>query len=87
LEDFVNENVIKKIVQCIGTTCALSRDKYVAIQDDQPEEWSIGSTLAMVGLGSLVPGRRTTTPTLTPEEAKAKFTALYEAWIHSNVLH
>jgi hypothetical protein len=70
--------VIKKIVLCIGSTCVLARDKYVAIQDDLPEEWSIGSTLAIVGLGSIFPGRKPTTPTLTPEEAKAKFTALYD---------
>jgi hypothetical protein len=78
LDDFVNEGVIKKIVTCIGTTCALARDKYVAIQDDLPEEWSIGNTLAMVGLSSIFPGRKPVTPTLTPEETKAKFTALYD---------
>ena len=78
LDDFVNESVIKKIVLCIGATCALARDKYVAIQDDLPDEWSLGSTLAIVGLGSLVPGRKPTAPVLTSEEAKVKFTALYD---------
>jgi hypothetical protein len=76
LDDFVNDTIIRKIVLSVGTTCALSRDKYVEIQEDLPEGWSIGNTLAFVGLGALSPGRRPSTPQLTPEEAKARFTAL-----------
>jgi hypothetical protein len=76
LEDFVNETIIKKTVLGIGATCALTRDKYVAIQDDIPEEWSIGSTLATIGLGSFVSGRKPAAPVLTAEEAKLKFAEL-----------
>jgi len=77
MDDFVNETIIQKILYCIGTTCTMTRDKYIAIQDDSPEEWSIGNTLAAVGLGSLLPGRKPSVPVLTPDEAKLKFTALY----------
>jgi hypothetical protein len=76
LDDFVNDAIIKKIVLSAGATCAMAKDKYVEIQDDLPEAWSIGSTLAFVGLGALAPGRKPVVPQLTPEEAKARFTAL-----------
>jgi hypothetical protein len=77
LDDFVNDAIIKKIVFCIGSTCSSARDKYVEVLDDLPEAWSIGSTLAFVGLGALAPGRKPATPVLTPEEQKVKFSALY----------
>lgn len=51
------------------------RDKYVAVQDDIPEAWNIGSTLSYVGLGALV-GSRPTTPVPGAEEAKNLFSAL-----------
>jgi hypothetical protein len=76
LEDFVNETIIKKTVLGIGATCALARDKYIAIQDDLPEEWTISSTLATIGLGSFVPGRKQAAPVLTAEDIKQKFTDL-----------
>lgn len=74
----MNETTIKKIVLCIGAACVLSRDKYITVQDDSPEEWSLGSTLALVGLGSIIPGRKPSTPTFSPEETKVKFAALYD---------
>lgn len=77
LDDFVNDAAIKKIVQSVGAACRVARDKYVAIQDDLPEGWNLGSTLAYVGLGALAPGSRPATPVLTAEEAKARFNALY----------
>jgi hypothetical protein len=77
LEDFVNETIIKKTVLGIGSTCSLARDKYIAIQDDLPEEWSISSTLATIGLGSFVPGRKQAAPVLSVEETKLRFTELY----------
>jgi hypothetical protein len=76
LDDFVNEVIIQKIIYCIGITCSEARDQYVAVLDDLPESWSLGSTLAVVGLGSLAPGRKPAVPVLAPEEEKARFTAL-----------
>jgi Domain of unknown function (DUF1741) len=76
LDDFVNDITIRKIVGCVGSTCVSARDKYIAVQEDLPEGWSIGGTLAWVGLGALAPGSRPTTPTLTAEEAKTRFAAL-----------
>lgn len=76
LDDFVNEAIIQKIIYSIGTACSNARDQYVAVQDDLPESWSISSTLAIVGLGSLSPGRKPIAIALTQEEEKARFTAL-----------
>jgi hypothetical protein len=63
----------------VGNTCADARSKYIAIQDDIPEGWTIGSTLSMIGLGSIAPGgaKKTTTPVLDPEIAKEMFSKLY----------
>lgn len=67
---------MKKLVFCIGDTCSMSRDKYVAIQEDLPEGWSLSGTLSMVGLGALAGARRPSTQALSPEDAKAQFSAL-----------
>lgn len=77
LDDFVNDAAIRKVAQSVGTACRVARDKYIAIQDDLPEGWNLGSTLAYVGLGALAPGSRPSTPVLTADEAKARFNALY----------
>jgi hypothetical protein len=63
----------------VGNTCADARSKYIAIQDDIPEGWTLGSTLSMIGLGSIAPGgaKKTTTPVLDPEIAKEMFSKLY----------
>lgn len=81
LDDFVNEGTIQKIIRSVGYTCITSRGKYVAIQEDLPEGWSITSTLSMIGLGSIAPGLKTATPAIDPEVAKEMFTKLpgYEA--------
>lgn len=76
LDDFVNEGTIQKIIRSVGQTCATSRGKYVAIQDDLPEGWSISNTLSMIGLGSIAPGVRPKTPVIDPETAKEMFTKL-----------
>lgn len=76
LDDFVNDAIIQKIVSGFGDTCVQLRDAYVAIQDDMPEGWTLGSTLNYIGLGALAPNSRPTTPTPAPEEAKSLFTAL-----------
>lgn len=77
LDDFVNEATIKKLVLCTGQTCFTSRDKYVAVQEDLPEGWTLGSTLSYFGLGSLTPGSRPSTPTPSADEAKSLFANLY----------
>jgi hypothetical protein len=76
LNDFVNEGIMKKLVFCIGKTCSVCRDEYVAVQEDLPEGWSLSGTLSMVGLGALTGTRRPNTQTLSPEDAKAQFSAL-----------
>lgn len=78
LDDFVNEGTIQKIIRSVGQTCTISRGKYVSIQDDLPEGWSIGSTLTMIGLGAIAPaGTKTATPVIDPELAKEMFAKLY----------
>lgn len=76
LEDFVNETTIQKIIRSVGYSCSSSRDRYVAIQDDIPEAWSIGSTLSMIGLGSIALGGRPAAPVVDPEAAKEMFAKL-----------
>lgn len=76
LDDFVNDAIIRDMITCFGTTCQDIRDAYVAIQDDMPEAWSLGSTLRTIGLGVLAPGSRPTTPTPNPEETKSLFASL-----------
>ncbi|PHH81502.1 hypothetical protein CDD83_3560 [Cordyceps sp. RAO-2017] len=56
LTDFVNESAIRKIVQCVGYTCQALRSDYIDVQEDLPEGWTFSSTLAMIGLGAIVPG-------------------------------
>jgi hypothetical protein len=77
LEDFVNEIVIKKTVQCVGTTCLSARAKYTAIQEDLPEGWNISSTLKYFGLGGLNPRSRPASPLPGQEESKNLFAVLY----------
>ena len=57
LEDFVNENAIQKIAQGIGSACSQLRDSYVAIQEDVAEGWTVGNTLAYIGLGAIAPSK------------------------------
>ena len=52
------------------------RGKYVAVQDDLPEGWTITTTLSMIGLGSIAPGAKTAPPTIDPEVAKEMFAKL-----------
>ncbi|KAF2141181.1 uncharacterized protein K452DRAFT_271832 [Aplosporella prunicola CBS 121167] len=75
LDDFVNDVAIKKTVQCLGSTCREARDKYVAVQDDLPEGWTLGGTLSWVGLGALT-GSKPSSPVLSAEEAQSAFTSL-----------
>ncbi|KAL8823975.1 MAG: hypothetical protein Q9170_008278, partial [Blastenia crenularia] len=75
LEDFVGESTIQKIVQGFGAVCSQSRDKYVAIQEDIEEGWTLSSTLKYIGLGALAPSR-SSTPTPNPEETKDLFATL-----------
>ncbi|KAF2017021.1 DUF1741-domain-containing protein [Aaosphaeria arxii CBS 175.79] len=76
LDDFVNDNIIRKIITSFGASCASLRDAYVAVQDDMPEGWTLGSTLNYIGLGVLAPASRPTTPVPAPDETKSLFTAL-----------
>lgn len=76
LDDFVNEGTIQKIIRSVGNTCTTGRGKYVAVQDDLPEGWTITNTLNMIGLGSIAPGAKTAPPTIDPEVAKEMFAKL-----------
>lgn len=76
LDDFVNDAVIQELIRCFGASCLKLRDAYVAIQDDMPEGWTLGSTLNYIGLGALAPSSRPATPIPAPEEAKSLFAAL-----------
>jgi hypothetical protein len=77
LDDFVNDAIIQKIIVSFGETCVKLRDAYVAVQDDMPEGWSLGSTLNYIGLGVLAPASRPATPTPSAEESKSLFATLY----------
>lgn len=76
LDDFVNDAIIQKIIGAFGDYALKLRDAYIAIQDDLPEGWSLGSTLSYIGLGALAPGSRPSTPTPAAEDTKSLFAAL-----------
>jgi hypothetical protein len=67
--DFVNDEVMKSIIESVSWICTLLRQRYIAIQDDTPANWSIGGTLSYVGLGVLA-GARPAQPVLTEEQQK-----------------
>lgn len=76
LDDFVNDAIIQKMIRGFGDECLRLRDAYVAVQDDLPEGWTLGSTLSYIGLGALAPGSRPSTPTPAAEATKSLFAAL-----------
>ncbi|CAO2650918.1 Nn.00g092150.m01.CDS01 [Neocucurbitaria sp. VM-36] len=76
LDDFVNDAIIQKMIACFGKSCLELRDAYIAVQDDMPEGWTLGSTLSYIGLGALAPNSRPSTPVPAPEEAKSLFAVL-----------
>lgn len=75
MEDFVNEPVMRKLLDGLKSSCRLSRDKYVTVMNDLPEAWSVGGALSYLGLGALVSSRHGT-PVPTPEDASTAFAAL-----------
>ncbi|KAL8955859.1 MAG: hypothetical protein Q9193_006434 [Seirophora villosa] len=79
LEDFVDGATIQQIIRGFGALCSQSRDKYVAIQEDIQEGWTLSSTLKYIGLGVLAPSR-SSTPTPNPpsrtEDTKDPFALL-----------
>ena len=76
LDDFVNDGIIQKMIGSFGVTCSTLRDAYVAVQDDMPEGWTLGSTLNYIGLGVLAPASRPSTPVPALEETKSLFATL-----------
>ncbi|KAI9799259.1 MAG: hypothetical protein M1833_004137 [Piccolia ochrophora] len=76
LDDFVNEGAIQRIVRAVGVTCGRARDRYVEIQDDVPEGWTLNSTLSYLGLGALTQTTKAAPAAPSPEEAKTLFAAL-----------
>lgn len=76
LDDFVNDAIIQDMIRCFGDNCVKLRDAYIAVQEDMPEGWTLGSTLSYIGLSALAPSSRPATPVPAPDEAKSLFTAL-----------
>ena len=76
LEDFVNEGIIRKIVQGLGDTFSQVRDGYVAIQEDIAEGWTLSNTLAYLSLGLIAPGKGAKPPPPNTEESKEGFAVL-----------
>lgn len=69
---FTDDAAMQSIVESMGLTCTVLRDRYVSVLDDSPVAWSIGGTLSYVGLGALA-GARPTTPILSEDEQKLLF--------------
>ncbi|KAI4117452.1 MAG: hypothetical protein LQ345_002317 [Seirophora villosa] len=79
LEDFVDDATIQQIIRGFGALCSQSRDKYVAIQEDIQEGWTLSSTLKYIGLGVLAPSRSSTpapNPPSRTEDTKDPFALL-----------
>ena len=78
LEDFVNENVVQKIINGFSETCASLRKGYTDVIDDLPTDpsWTLANTLSYIGLGMLAP-IKAINPIAAPEDYKEKFGVLY----------
>lgn len=77
LNDFVNERVIRGIVRGVGQKCQRLRDRYVEVQEDLPEGWTLAGTLNKIGLGAIAPGRKPPPkPVYDAETAKKMFADL-----------
>ena len=72
----MNETIIQKTVNGLGQIYTSSRNRYIAIQDDQPEGWNLSSTITYFGLGGLTTSTKTGTGALSEEEAKIAFAHL-----------
>lgn len=72
LEDFVNELAIRKLVDDLSAAFELIKESYVLIQNDEPEAWSLGTTLSYIGLKS-----RPAAKAMSPEDASAAFAILW----------
>ncbi|KAF2212353.1 hypothetical protein CERZMDRAFT_68014 [Cercospora zeae-maydis SCOH1-5] len=70
--DFVNEETMIRVIQSMAWTTAVLRDRYVAVLDDTPAGWSLGTTLSYVGLGSLA-GAKPAGIALTEDQQKEAF--------------
>ena len=78
--DFINEDGMKAVIESVGWTCNLLRQRYIAIHDDTPTTWSIGGTLSYVGLGSLA-GAKPAAPVMTEDQQRELF---LEQWVYHN---
>ncbi|KAK4167486.1 hypothetical protein QBC43DRAFT_311959 [Cladorrhinum sp. PSN259] len=77
LNDFVNEHVIKQVVQSIGNSCLTLRNQYIEVQEDLPEGWTLSGTLNKIGLGVIAPGGKPPPkPVYDEETAKKMFSEL-----------
>lgn len=76
LEDFVNESAIQKIAEGVGSACSQSRNAYIAIQEDVAEGWTVGSTLAYIGLGALAPSKGAAPAQPKADDTKEGFATL-----------
>ena len=53
LSEFVNEKAITTIIHTVGLACQDLRSRYVDIQDDIPEGWTLSNTLGKIGFRSI----------------------------------
>ncbi|KAL8911312.1 MAG: hypothetical protein Q9172_007690 [Xanthocarpia lactea] len=79
-EDFVNDAATQKIILGLGSVCSLSRDHYVALQEDVGEGWTLSNTLKYIGLGVLASSRSSTPTRNAPsaDDSKDLFSTLPE---------
>ncbi|KAF7189692.1 hypothetical protein HII31_09012 [Pseudocercospora fuligena] len=71
--DFVNEETMTRVVQSVAWTTSVLRERYIAIVDDTPVGWSLGTPLSYIGLGTLAGVKKPAAPVLTEEQQKEVF--------------
>lgn len=66
--DYLNDSVMKQLVQSLNPAFVDIRDQYLALQPDQDGSWSVGNTLSYLSLGTYKAGSTTSTATVLGEE-------------------
>ena len=76
IEDYANDDVLRKIGEGMSHAFSDVRNAYLEIQEDIPEGWDMNSTLSWVGLGRLTNAPKSQQSNLSEDDMRLAFAAL-----------